>query len=93
MHPKPDEIIEEFVTTQEKLESVLHEDAQSKEEKFCTQENAELCLEQVLKMMELLFKQAKLKAETEKLCDDEGRSFDYNMPLWLGGQSGSASSE
>lgn len=83
-------IVEEFETTQEKLESVLYEDAKSKEEKFCSEENAKLCLEQVLEMMKLLYGQAKLKAEAEMLCAD-GEPFEYNMPLWHGGQSGSAS--
>jgi hypothetical protein len=89
-HPKPSEIVEECETTQEKLESILYEDAKSKEEKFCSEESAKLCLEQVLAMMNMLYEQAKLKVTAEDLTEKENKPFEYNMPLWHGGQSGSA---
>ncbi|HEV2694414.1 MAG TPA: hypothetical protein VG347_16090 [Verrucomicrobiae bacterium] len=88
-HPKPKEMEEEFETTNEKLESVFYENTKSDEEKFCSQENAKLCIERVEQMMELLFNQARIKHESVNKYD---RSFILNAPFVKSGQSGSAHS-
>jgi hypothetical protein len=84
-HPKPKELEEEYETTAEELESNFYENAKS-EEKFCTKENAEFCIERVEQMMELLFNQAMKKYESEKTDS----TFFENAPFLKSGQSGSA---
>jgi hypothetical protein len=86
-HPKPKEMEEEFETTNEKLESVFYEDTKSDAEKFCSEANAQLCIERVEQMMELLFNEARAKYESINKHDD---SFIQNAPFVKSGQSGSA---
>ena len=86
-HPKPKELEEEFETTSENLESVFYEITKSDEEKFCSKEKAELCIERVEQMMGLLFDQARAKHESVNKYDD---SFFLNGPFVKSGQAGSA---
>jgi hypothetical protein len=88
-HPKPKELEEEYETTAEELEKNFYENTKSEEEKFCTKENAELCIERVEQMMELIFNHAMAKYESEKT----GSTFFENAPFLTSGQSGSAHSD
>ena len=80
---------EEYETTAEDLESNFYENTKSEEEKFCSEANAKLCIERVEQMMELFFKQAMAKYESENTGENDS-SFFENAPFIKSGQSGSA---
>jgi hypothetical protein len=88
-HPKPKAMEEEYETTAEDLESNFYENTKSEEEKFCSEANAKLCIERVEQMMELFFKQAMAKYESENTGENDS-SFFENAPFIKSGQSGSA---
>jgi hypothetical protein len=84
-HPKPKELEEEYETKSEAIGFDFYEIAKSDEEKFCSKENAKLCIERVEQMMELIFTHARTKYESKT-----GDSFFLNSPFITSGQSGSA---
>lgn len=90
-HPKPREMSANYVKPREEMTSPIemYEHLKSDEEKFCTEENAKLCLERVDEMMELLYKngQGTFEKEFPYLKD----SYVLYAPFVRSSQSGSYS--
>ncbi len=91
-HPKPRELKEESEISREAFENTLayYENVKSEEEKFCTEANAQLCIERVEALMNLLYNHASIKFEAEN--PDHEDSFILFAPFVSSGQSGSTHS-